>query len=41
MFLQEYSNKKKQLALIILRENLSNNEEAKNALFGGHLETDA
>ena len=35
MFLQRYSDKKKQLVAIILRGNLSSNEKAKNAIPGG------
>ena len=40
MFLQQYSNKKKQLALVTLRGSLSDNKEAEDAIPGGHPETD-
>ena len=41
MFLQRYLDKSNQLALVTLRRNLSNNEEAENAILGGYPETDA
>ena len=41
IFPQQYSGKNKQLALVTLRGNLSDNKEAKDAIPGGHPETDA
>ena len=41
MFLQQYSNKKKQLALVILRGNLSDNKKVKDVIPGSHPKTDA
>ena len=40
MFLQRYSGKSNQLALVTLRGNLSDNEEAEDAIPGSHPETD-
>ena len=40
MFVKQYSNHKNQLALVILKGNLSDNEKAKDAIPGGHPETD-
>ena len=39
IILQQYFDKKKQLALVTLRGNLSNNEKVKDIISGGHLET--
>ena len=40
MFFQQYFDKRKQLTLIILKKNLSDNEKAENIISGGDSETD-